>query len=481
MNEQNESLLFRLPRELRDEVYHYYVLEEDGYHHDATSDKLRQASGRPINLSLQYTCKKTATEMEGLALQVNRVTFRTKLEVPEPDSECSNALLWNHLLCERERPLRRMFEWSYTLVTLEAIQRLRELHPDSTAAEQIEKAFIRMGNRIHWLSPGTLFNEGLVWSIDYTAHTTLLQDLLQILSTHPEFWRLTSKEYTRESEENDNGRIVHEDLEYPNQTVQALMLGWRPDPWRMPDRAEFDTIFEFLPRPPAIVEDFDRGWYLDDTYYSATAVTIRFLERLPPATRTHLRNITIQENEISEAHRQTHARGLIPFCCENLKLRIERRVDVFHQHFLSERMGLEDGIEEIAPWFVETKFLKRLGMPPDSFRLVLHGPTPRASQRLSDLLIKLAIWDEGCTVLEHRLGPSSDYVVYPMRRGFADGVKKMVTGELPARIEADMGHVWDINQLLDDHVGEWPALSEDVYVKTATRHAGHELSLEEED
>ncbi|KAI4623519.1 hypothetical protein J4E80_003329 [Alternaria sp. BMP 0032] len=431
MNEQNESLLFRLPRELRDEVYHYYVLEEDGYHHDATSDKLRQASGRPINLSLQYTCKKTATEMKGLALQVNRVTFRTKLEVPEPDSVCSNALLWNHLLCERERPLRRMFEWSYTLVTLEAIQRLRELHPDSTAAEQIEKAFIRMGDRIHWLSP--------------------------------------------------DGRIVHEDLEYPNQTVQALMLGWRPDPWRMPDRAEFDTIFEFLPRPPAIVEDFDRGWYLDDTYYSATAVTIRFLERLPPATRTHLRNITIQENEIGEAHRQTHARGLIPFCCENLKLRIERRVDVFHQHFLSERMGLEDGIEEIAPWFVETKFLKRLGMPPDSFRLVLHGPTPRASQRLSDLLIKLAIWDEGCTVLEHRLGPSSDYVVYPMRRGFADGVKKMVTGELPARIEADMGHVWDINQLLDDHVGEWPALSEDVYVKTATRHAGHELSLEEED
>ena len=203
MNEQNESLLFRLPRELRDEIYHYYVLEEDGYHHDATSDKLRQASGRPINLSLQYTCKKTATEMEGLALQVNRVTFRTKLDVPEPGSEFSNALLWNHLLRKRERPLRRMFERSYTLVTLEAIRRLRELHPESTAAEQLEKVFIRMGDRRHWLSSGTLLIEGIVWSIDYTAHTTLLQDLLQILSTHPEFWRLTSKEYTRESEAND--------------------------------------------------------------------------------------------------------------------------------------------------------------------------------------------------------------------------------------------------------------------------------------
>lgn len=224
MNEQNESLLFRLPRELRDEIYHYYVLEEDGYHHDATSDKLRQASGRPINLSLQYTCKKTATEMEGLALQVNRVTFRTKLEVPEPDSECSNALLWNHLLCERERPLRRMFEWSYTLVTLEAIQRLRELHPDSTAAEQIEKAFIRMGDRIQWLSSGTLFNEGVVWSIDYTAHTTLLQDLLQILSTHPEFWRLTSKEYTRESEDNDSRHASASQIELFSDFAQMVGL-----------------------------------------------------------------------------------------------------------------------------------------------------------------------------------------------------------------------------------------------------------------
>lgn len=212
MNEQKESPLFRLPRELRDEIYHYYVLEENGYHHDATSDKLRQASGHPINLSLQYTCKKTATEMDGLALQVNRVIFRTMLDLPTAGSKFSNATVWDYLLRERERPLRRMFCWSRPLVTVEAIRRLRELHPDSTAAEEIEKGFIEMsdekafietGARIDWLEGGKLFNSSKIWSIDYTAHSTLRQDLLQILSTQPDFWRLTSKDYTKELEEDD--------------------------------------------------------------------------------------------------------------------------------------------------------------------------------------------------------------------------------------------------------------------------------------
>lgn len=252
----------------------------------------------------------------------------------------------------------------------------------------------------------------------------------------------------------------------------------------MPDRAELDMIAEFhswLPRPGKDFEGWSRCRCRDETYFSATAVAIQFLERLPPATRMHLRSIVIDEDRKSVADGKTHARGLIPLCRENLKIRIERRVDVFLQHDLFDRVSLEEGIEEIAPWFSETKFLERLGMPPGSFSLILHGPTPRASQRLSDLLIKIAIWDEGCTILKHRMGPSSQYVAYPMYRGFADGVKKMVTGEIPARVEADMGHAWDINQLLDDHVGKWPADSEDVYVKLATEHAGHELSLEEED
>jgi hypothetical protein len=84
MNQQHDSLLFRIPCELRDEIYHYCVLEEDGYHHESTSEKLRLANRDPINLALQYTCKKAFEEIAGLALKTNTITFRTMLDVPEP-------------------------------------------------------------------------------------------------------------------------------------------------------------------------------------------------------------------------------------------------------------------------------------------------------------------------------------------------------------------------------------------------------------
>jgi hypothetical protein len=119
MNQQHDSLLFRIPCELRDEIYHYCVLEEDGYHHESTSEKLRLANRDPINLALQYTCKKAFEEIAGLALKTNTITFRTMLDVPEPGRNFSKAACWDHVLRERERPLQRMFCWSYTPVTLE--------------------------------------------------------------------------------------------------------------------------------------------------------------------------------------------------------------------------------------------------------------------------------------------------------------------------------------------------------------------------
>ena len=39
---------------------------------------------------------------------------------------------------------------------------------------------------------------------------------------------------------------------------------------------------------------------------------------------------------------------------------------------------------------------------------------------------------------------------------FGDTIKAMVRGEILARFEADMGEVWDMDQLLRKHEGDWP-------------------------
>jgi hypothetical protein len=109
MNQQHDSFLFRIPRELRDEIYHYYVNEDDGYHENSASGKLRLANGGSIDLSMQYTCKRVAAEVDGLALEVNTITFHTMLDVSDTTDQISNADLFQYYICRgRGRLLERM-------------------------------------------------------------------------------------------------------------------------------------------------------------------------------------------------------------------------------------------------------------------------------------------------------------------------------------------------------------------------------------
>jgi hypothetical protein len=64
-SEQLQSPLFRMPRELRDEIYEYYMLENDGNHYNSATRILfhqppsvspRQA----VPLGLRITCRRTA-------------------------------------------------------------------------------------------------------------------------------------------------------------------------------------------------------------------------------------------------------------------------------------------------------------------------------------------------------------------------------------------------------------------------------------
>ncbi|KAF2634177.1 hypothetical protein P280DRAFT_485682 [Massarina eburnea CBS 473.64] len=75
-----DSLLFRLPQEVRDEVYAYYLYEPEGSHYNAKSQKMQTADNGIVNISLLYTCKAVAEELKGLAFMYNPLTLTTTLD-----------------------------------------------------------------------------------------------------------------------------------------------------------------------------------------------------------------------------------------------------------------------------------------------------------------------------------------------------------------------------------------------------------------
>ncbi|KAI4630102.1 hypothetical protein J4E80_001035 [Alternaria sp. BMP 0032] len=79
MNDHASTLpaILRLPRELRDLIYEHYVQVDGGYCHNFETNRLLQADGSPISTALALTCRQIATEMRGLALGQNTITFST--------------------------------------------------------------------------------------------------------------------------------------------------------------------------------------------------------------------------------------------------------------------------------------------------------------------------------------------------------------------------------------------------------------------
>lgn len=159
------------------------------------------------------------------------------------------------------------------------------------------------------------------------------------------------------------------------------------DPLRTFLGSEFDT------------ETTNRGKYR----FSAASVAIKFLTSLPSRLRVYLRHIRLLENHVCVAFPESHAQGLIKFCVENTKLRVERRVSLWkaifqqptlhndewhsmndldgapeYQH-LATKQGDDEGFstasitDNLALWIMEAAALAPAGMPESSFRLVLDG------------------------------------------------------------------------------------------------------------
>jgi hypothetical protein len=349
---------------------------------------------------------------------------------------------------------------------------LRSKYPDNVAVEKLEHRIIEDGK---WhLGQGHLFYVG---SLDYLVCDDILQDLIQILALHKDFERLTSREYdpladtsapsdidlpTEDINEDFSDLESEESLPYRpslyTRSNQSQVIEWKPANWWTPNQKDLDDIAEFLPGAPELLTWVSSGREMKvKHYFSGAATAIRFLESLSSQQRMHVRRVVIQEDSPGVGLPETHAQGLVQFCIANPNLRIERRLDVWKTVFIPNSEEFNNRIFDILTyvgwWINETKYLRNMGMPTASFSLVLHGPSEEASQQVCDAMIRAAIWRDGA---EQRYRQRGDVFGSRIALDLVDIMKAMIRGDIPARFEADMGDIWDIDKILREHEGKWP-------------------------
>jgi hypothetical protein len=160
--------------------------------------------------------------------------------------------------------------------------------------------------------------------------------------------------------------------------------------------------------------DACRFWNNLKYRFSAAAGAIHFLQNTVESVRTRIRKIILHEDPITVAWPECHAQGLIPFCQESPRLKIERRVNLWRNalhgdtdplYILREQspqiirrvradcLRAEDVTRSIAPWVMEALALPSLGMPADAFTLILDGdPLPEKSEQVFEVIRRDAAW-----------------------------------------------------------------------------------------
>jgi hypothetical protein len=92
----------QLPRELRDLIYDYYFQCEDGYIYNFETNRLTQADGQPIPISLTLICRQIQAEVQELALGMNTILFTTAFT---EDTQHDAALYHTASKCVEHRKL----------------------------------------------------------------------------------------------------------------------------------------------------------------------------------------------------------------------------------------------------------------------------------------------------------------------------------------------------------------------------------------
>ena len=414
---------FSLPRELRDAIYRYYVTEDDGYHYDYKSGKLRTVSGKCIDLALMYTCTFVAAEMRHLPLGLNVLTFRTVC----PESERLKAgrfhlfleqldLLRLGVLAEvRSGSLQHFF-------TPDICSKVSIKYPEFLAFLNGLQEQLPIGSACPLILSG---RQG--WGETRSRFRSFMDYTLSLFSEHSNFFEslnVVFHETRLGMPGKNNGIFCYLGFSSKAAFSPSAMLLNKWHPWMIPSEEELSKIDSILGTPFCGDDCACKGkfWEQIRWRFSAAAVALRFFGSMSPYPLSTIRTVILNEDKQSIADPESHMVGLVPFCIQNPYMHIERRVNMWSNLLLNcgtteahgkivgllqcvefRRNGGRQGVylslcyrefaHSCARWITEAVSLQACNMPLGSFSMVLEGVSdPEQNAVLFSFLKDAAAW-----------------------------------------------------------------------------------------
>ncbi|KAI4696614.1 uncharacterized protein J4E88_000791 [Alternaria novae-zelandiae] len=329
MLDQLQSPLFRLPRELRDNIYEHYAHDENGVFYDYASDKLRYETQEKHQemTALTRCCKQAAEEMKDAAMRANTLTFfpvrsdQDCISVKDLDSKAGRL---ERLTQSARRMKMHMLHFvaKGECVTPEMVDQVATRFPGISRCYRKAYSAIKEGNELYTTFGVNQTDYSWRWQTSATF-CDALQYTLELASSHPKFDHFIAESIV--SPYTSRGMM-------PPFTpgCQNALLTWKPDLALIPTETDL-ALESFLADP--LPRDTDRRVTWDEPivplawYFSATTVAVDYLKRLPQSTRLRIRlPFIIRENKLAVAYPESHARSLEPYLCENKNLRIDLHV-----------------------------------------------------------------------------------------------------------------------------------------------------------
>lgn len=425
-----------LPAELRCKIYEHYIVLEDGYHFDFASGKLTDVHHRPIDLALMQVCKLVAHEMEGMALARNRITFKC-------------------VECRETSTIAGHFRWLFDFLMDEKHELLEAVHSciDKVRYDELASKFPQFVPVLDLILEEDGYASASSWGEARSTMRQFINCVLQLTSTHEKFAEVAKRYYKF-------------DRQAPLQIVSVS-----PEPWIIPSETDLMRMAHVMDMDPKVYEEAE-----DDCHpyrhlknrLSAAAAAIHFLSSIPGKARLQIRSILVHEDQLAGSFPESHALGLIPFCQENPRLRVERRVNlwktVFAEHGLSRSPGLPSARVTglLTPWFHEALALKAAGMPAASFALVFDGsPTQERCAEIFEKVVQRDIawqhaWDEWY-LQRHSHGPDyllrRDHGLFPVSEQFIQAMEDCASGTPLISCNFSLGEKRGIEHLTEENPG----------------------------
>jgi len=389
-SQQLQSRLLSLPRELRDEIYTYYLQEPGGYVHSPSTNKLRCSNGQIIDFSLMWTCKMVASEMRDLPLRVNEVVFRPSQEIKISPEGSDIWDGWSragkhdfllgrlHLLQEEMFALAATTHGQSTLVlishlpipnaaygpaidTTSVTRHISQRHSESCVGDimarimkHANKDYVPLAAVMGGPQTMTYYDREVIQEIliQLTSHADFAErlrsrgwfiDILGFLTSRPPLSR-SFHLIPREKRSTAWFRVgtdsvfrAEHDVSYAEQLslmrLEEMRLivaktSWQP--WIIATEEEMTRLRELFETPcPKTWSSFEDDLPSLQYFQSAASQAIRFVNTLQVQSRKQMRKIKILEDEKCVALPQCHLRGLLSVFDEAPGLSVDRHVDLW--------------------------------------------------------------------------------------------------------------------------------------------------------